>query len=303
MFQAYNSNPQGMFILLLVGMIVPVILVILRFASRKIERVGWWWDDYLAGLSLLLFVGGFWADLQIVRWSSNEQGPFLIRVYINNVLYPLIVSTTKISGLLLYVLHFGYEKWPKRIAYTLMALVVCWCIAAVATSVVQCLPLAAAWTTPTNSPAQCFQRPLLFEAVGIADAAMNLLVLLLPLPKIFRLDLRSFGPVVSLLQVYVLALLYVQTLSPSFITNIILPKVLSPVLSSASTTPHTFNPSPRSPLARPNLSHLCFSGPNSKSPSVFKPSACQPPCPRSSRCSLAPSKTPKSARGGKCIGV
>jgi hypothetical protein len=51
MYHGYNDNPVGMSVLLIIGMVVPVFLIILRLVARKVERVDWWWDDYLAIIS------------------------------------------------------------------------------------------------------------------------------------------------------------------------------------------------------------------------------------------------------------
>ena len=307
-FPEYNDNPNGTFILLLVGMAVPVVVVVLRFAARRIERIGWWWDDYLAVLSLLFFAGGFWADIQIARYQSNDQESFLLRVYINNILYPLIVSTTKISGLLLYLLHFGDGIWPRRITWALITNNIAWAITAVVLTVIQCQPIEGAWNAADANGAKCLNRPLLSEAVAIADSGLSLMILLFPLPKIFRLDLRSLGPIVSLLQVYLLAFLYVASLTfslPAFPplntseTNHNLSTAPSPAPSSASTTPPNSSPSPASlPPPQPH-SHPSSSGPNWKSPSAFQQSACQPSYQPSSRSSPAPSNPPSRAPGAK----
>ena len=202
-FFIYNSNPAGLLVVLLVGFIVPIVVVALRFAARKIERGSWWWDDYVAFLSLLLFVGGFWADLEILRWNSADAEAYLVRVYIRNVLYPLVVSTTKLSGLLLYVLHFGYDKWPKRFAYALMIWVVGWGAATFLVTVLQCHPVQATWGSEAST-AHCLDRALLFRATAIAEAGINLFILILPLPKIWQLDLRSPPLIIALIQVYLL---------------------------------------------------------------------------------------------------
>ena len=208
---SYDSNPNGMFALLVVGFVVPIVVVLLRFAARKIERVSWWWDDYFALLSLLLFIAGFRTDVQIARYNSpNDRDTFLAHVFAANILYPLVASTTKISGLLLYVLHFGYDRGSARTAYALIALVAAWCVATVAATVFQCYPISAAWSASSihaTPGAQCLNRSFLFQATSIADAALTLLILLLPLPKIFRLDLRSPRAVLPLIKVYVIGLL------------------------------------------------------------------------------------------------
>ena len=50
-FEGYNDNPNGMLTLLIVGMVMPLVLLVLRLVARKVERVGYWWDDGLAVLS------------------------------------------------------------------------------------------------------------------------------------------------------------------------------------------------------------------------------------------------------------
>lgn len=211
----YDFGPVIMLVILLCGLAGSAFVVVFRFAGRKIERLDWWWDDYFALISLVLLGGGFWADYEIMFYTSDNPERFLIYVYIVNILYTLVCATTKISGLLLYVLHFGYEKGSRRVAYALMAMVVFWCLATLGGTIVQCRSIAAAWSAEAASRpgADCLDRPLFFEATSIANATLTLLVLVLPLPKIWRLGPRSAGNVSLLIQVYTIGFLYALVFS------------------------------------------------------------------------------------------
>ena len=184
----YSDNSGRGLALLIACLILSILFVILRFAGRKVERVSWWWDDWAVLLSLLIFVAGFWAGLKIVQYQSQDPGPFLRLIFIHNVLYPLIVSTTKISGLLLHILHFGLERSWARNSYILLALVTVWGLAAFLATLFQCQPFNASWNPITFVESRCIDQVKLLQTTSAIDAVLTLFILISTFPGAYSID-------------------------------------------------------------------------------------------------------------------
>ena len=80
-------------------------------------------------------------------------------------------------------------------------------LATVFATAFQCQPISVAWdgTSPKNTDV-CLNRPVMFAGTGIADAVLNLAILILPILQVLRLDLGLSGWL-SVVQVYVVGIL------------------------------------------------------------------------------------------------
>jgi hypothetical protein len=110
-----------------------------------------------------------------------------------------VTGTSKISALLLYTLHYGYKPSTSRLVNILIILVGVWTLAAFIPTVFQCTPISAVWIGVIRPDQHCFDRNIFFTATSIAEAIINLVLLLLPIPNLFRLNwywrtVISIGP-------------------------------------------------------------------------------------------------------------
>ena len=178
-------------------LILPILKVILRFLGRRVERVSWWWDDWIILISVSLFAASWGVDFQTSQYQATDSRRFLLLVYIQNILHPLITGSTKISGLLLYILHFGYKPRHARPAYVLIGLVSTWILTVLLATIFQCRPISAAWNAPSassNSNASCISRHTLFQASSISEATLNFLILIFTIPGSYSIDWVPFVP-------------------------------------------------------------------------------------------------------------
>ena len=224
---------------LLGSLISPIIFTALRFLGRRVERLTWWWDDWLILLSLLLLTADFWAALQMVQSApaSSSDAPasvsaFLLRLYITNLLHPLIITTTKLSALLLYLAHFGLARRCAIPTYILMSLSAAWGVTVFFASLFTCDPVLAAWAVlPSDSPpATCMHFPTLLRATSISDAVLNFLVLLCTFPGSYSID-WIFGRGVIITSLYLTGLFVVIA---NGLTAYYVPSSLSSSPSSSS---------------------------------------------------------------------
>jgi hypothetical protein len=96
---------------------------------------------------------------------------------------------TKSSLLFLYQRIFGIVR-PFRIALAISwFLIIGYFIACVIASIAGCLPVSYVWTrygTPPG-PGSCFNEVAFFRWNGIANMLLDILMLLLPLPMVWRM--------------------------------------------------------------------------------------------------------------------
>ncbi|KAL2860649.1 hypothetical protein BJX68DRAFT_90142 [Aspergillus pseudodeflectus] len=186
-----------------IGTIVTVvpatIAVALRFVSRHISRAGFWWDDWVIAVSLVVNWG-----MDITRWVQVLMYQFgrhhgdvpvsdVVEYQKSFIAIQLIYFTnavlTKSSLLLLYQRIFGIVR-SFRIALAISwFLIIGYFIACAIASIAGCLPVSYVWTrykTPPG-PGSCFNEVAFFRWNGIANMLLDILMLILPLPMVWRM--------------------------------------------------------------------------------------------------------------------
>ncbi|KAJ0426095.1 hypothetical protein BJY00DRAFT_124647 [Aspergillus carlsbadensis] len=180
--------------------IVPAtIAVALRFVSRYISRAGFWWDDWVIAVSLVVNWG-----MDITRWIQVLEYQFgrhrgdvpvsdVVGYQKSFIAIQLIYFTnavlTKSSLLLLYQRIFGIVR-PFRIALAISwFLIIGYFIACVIASIAGCLPVSYIWARYETSPGpgSCFDEVAFFRWNGIANMLLDVLMLTLPLPMVWRM--------------------------------------------------------------------------------------------------------------------
>ncbi|KAL2860786.1 uncharacterized protein BJX67DRAFT_326749 [Aspergillus lucknowensis] len=185
--------------------VLATIAVVLRFVSRYIVKAGLWWDDWVIVVSLIVNWGmAITRWIQIFKFHLGEhvyditeydivgyQKSFLAiqLIYFTNA------SLTKSSLLLLYRRIFGIVR-PFRIALAISwFLVLGWFVACVIASIAGCRPVEYFWTrfeAPREAaPAggSCFNEVAFFRWNGIANMLLDILMLVLPLPMVWRMKM------------------------------------------------------------------------------------------------------------------
>ncbi|KAI9374760.1 hypothetical protein BJX61DRAFT_532116 [Aspergillus egyptiacus] len=180
--------------------------VVLRFLSRWIAKAGYWWDDWVIVVSLFVNWG-----LAIARWVQvlaygfgkhardlpvhdivNYQKSFLAV----QLLYFTNTVLTKSSLLLFYHRLFGVIRRFRQALLFSTLLLLAYFVACVITSLVGCSPVSYFWTRfetlPNPQPdhsaqGDCINEVAFFRWNGVANMLLDILVLLLPLPVIWRM--------------------------------------------------------------------------------------------------------------------
>lgn len=120
--------------------------------------------------------------------------------WVAQMTYKMSLQATKVSLLLFYMRIFHHIAWFKKISLALIAFLVIYLIATTITSIVQCSPVAFAWD-PTIDDGTCIDLAKFFIFNGVVALLTDLLVLVLPLPLVWGLQL-PFSQKLALIPVF-----------------------------------------------------------------------------------------------------
>ncbi|KAL4787724.1 hypothetical protein BJX76DRAFT_369013 [Aspergillus varians] len=170
--------------------------VCLRLLARYERKQKLWWDDWMILWSMgwNFIVVGF-----IFAMYYNGMGLHADTLPINNVvlvakflvvaevLYAYNLVWTKLSILLFYyrIFHFSYFK---RWAYAIGIFIALWVICITFLFIFICVPVQKLWYP--QLPGRCINQVATWIANAISTIATDLAILLLPMPQIWKLQLR-----------------------------------------------------------------------------------------------------------------
>lgn len=104
------------------------------------------------------------------------------------VFYGTTLGLIKISICLFLARIFSANNNFRVWAYTVIAFIAAWSVMVVLTAFVLCQPVAFNWDN-TIPGGKCANQPAAFLAIGVLDLLVDLMVLVLPLPMIWNLQL------------------------------------------------------------------------------------------------------------------
>ena len=130
--------------------------------------------------------------------------------YINEILYPLILTFVKCSIVCLLLRVFGTGKRFRRTTYVLLILAIAWGISVSLVAAFQCTPIAAAWD-PTIQYYHCFDHQAYFVGTSILNVMIDIAILALPIPSLWKLKLPMTRKLV-ISGIFMLGILYVPHL-------------------------------------------------------------------------------------------
>ncbi|KAI4253431.1 MAG: hypothetical protein LQ352_003697 [Teloschistes flavicans] len=186
-----------------VGSIVSVVLatlfVGLRLLARRISAAPYWWDDYTIIAALVVQWGmgiSRWIPLAAYYYGHHAiyVGPHRLEEFRKafvgvQTLYFLNATLTKVSLLLLYHRIFGVVKKFRLALWLAAFLVVAWWIATTILAFLGCTPFAYNWDKKIKG--QCVDLVMFFRWNGICNLVLDFLILLLPLPMVWRLSISA----------------------------------------------------------------------------------------------------------------
>jgi hypothetical protein len=121
-------------------------------------------------------------------------------------LYGVVLGLIKTSIMLFYMRIFGSKKSFRIGVFVTMVIVWMWSASVILETFLLCRPLAYNWDTTIKG--SCGQRNATYVVAGTLNLITDLMVMVLPLPLIYKLQL-NVAKKVALVSVFCIGLLYV----------------------------------------------------------------------------------------------
>ncbi|KAK1716691.1 hypothetical protein CaCOL14_000394 [Colletotrichum acutatum] len=177
--------------------VLAVLAVVLRLISRQTKGQKLWWDDYLIVWSMLwnLVVVGF-----IFAMHSVGMGLHADKVGVDNIvlmakylvvaeiLYAWNLGWTKLSLMLMYYRIF-HIPFFKKMTWFVISFVFAWVICITFLFIFICVPVEKLWYP--DIPGRCINQVATWIANAASTIFTDLLILLLPLPQVWKLQLQK----------------------------------------------------------------------------------------------------------------
>lgn len=105
------------------------------------------------------------------------------------ILYKFTINLTKISILLLYLRVFTTDRRLRISVYCVLLLVVGYALGSIFATIFQCKPVSRAWNKKTDG--NCISNTAFWYANAVANILGDCVILILPIPTIYRLQLPT----------------------------------------------------------------------------------------------------------------
>ncbi|KAI0140576.1 hypothetical protein BJ166DRAFT_604139 [Pestalotiopsis sp. NC0098] len=191
-----KSNASLIYIPSAIFLILCPLLVTTRLWSRLRKGGHMGADDYtiLASLgfsvatAILMFLachfgyGQHGSNLQ-----PDDKAQALKYFVLTQVTYKASINLTKSSILLLYTRIFSNIRWFRWVCICLMITIAMYCAASLVVTIFQCTPVERAWDKDIQGT--CIDNGKFWYANGGFSIATDLLILLLPMPLVYALQI------------------------------------------------------------------------------------------------------------------
>ncbi|KAF2234916.1 hypothetical protein EV356DRAFT_501194 [Viridothelium virens] len=186
-----------------------LIIVILRFVSRRLSHLPFWWDDYLMLPALVAAAVLFFTDT--VYMVNNGLGRHIyvapdpptaavrwaIGLFVTEISYTLTIVMVKFSVLVMYWRIFRESKTVRIAIYVLGGVVAAWGVAFLLVTIFDCSPVKGAWTRfsmeAVMNPAMAPVCRVQAEPAYLSNSAINIVtdiaILILPMYQVWQLNL------------------------------------------------------------------------------------------------------------------
>ena len=168
--------------------ILPTIFVVLRLASRKVSRAGYWYDDLLVFLALFFSYGlpicnlvatlnyGYGRHIYVLPLDTTLH--FLKILYVFEILYILTTGFNKLAILAFYRRIFPIQQL-RIVLLIATAVVTCFTFTNLIVVIFQCVPIHTFWDVEERmipGHAHCINVDDLFLASGSVNCLLDLLI-------------------------------------------------------------------------------------------------------------------------------
>lgn len=218
-----ESKQRDLRSLLIAMMVLPTIVVIVRFWSRYLSSaftisrmpMRFWWDDWTAltaavsprtkcqrirpdnhakvlniavcSIGIRLVDLGMGLHIQVVPPENLE--PFLKLLWVEYYLFDAGTAVAKSSALFFYARVFGViNQWFKYALWTLHSANVAWLVGIIFGVIFECSPIQKAWKISLEGT--CVNTQTLWLASGITSLLIDIFILLIPLPMLWKLQMK-----------------------------------------------------------------------------------------------------------------
>ncbi|GKZ16528.1 hypothetical protein AbraIFM66951_000239 [Aspergillus brasiliensis] len=176
--------------------VLAFVCVVLRVVSRLERKQKLWWDDWMIIFSMLwnfVVVGFIFGMIHEGMGIHADKLPssqiIMIAKYlvVAEILYVFNLVWTKLSILLMYYRIFRFPYF-KKWAYAIGTFVILWVICITFLFIFICVPVQKLWYP--SLPGHCISQVGTWIANATSTIATDLIILLLPLPQVWKLQLR-----------------------------------------------------------------------------------------------------------------
>ena len=123
------------------------------------------------------------------KWSPGVEPATGSKIlFAIELVYNASITFIRISVVLFYYRIFGKDRWYKRSLWITLSILVSWWISISVLAIFQCSPVARQWGYST--PGHCLSFYGTFMGVTIPNVFVDLLILVLPLPMLWRLQIN-----------------------------------------------------------------------------------------------------------------
>ncbi|KAI8630506.1 hypothetical protein F5Y19DRAFT_48267 [Xylariaceae sp. FL1651] len=176
--------------------VIAVVAVILRFKCRSMVKAKIGIDDWLILAALPIAIAdaitvsyttraGLGRHVEVVPASDLAQGGKLF--FTVQLLWIFSSGLVKLSILAFYLRIFSVLTYVRACAWFLIGITTAWLISMPIAHGLQCIPVEKIWDSTV--PGHCLDTVLLYLIGSIVDVVVDFLILLLPIPAIFKLQM------------------------------------------------------------------------------------------------------------------
>lgn len=220
-FPIVNHRQRAVVSAAIIFSVVPTTAVFLRLLARRISARNLNLSDYCAIAAVALAVAleainiaavvhgglayGHASDI-VANFGSSSVAMLLKLIIPLQSLWALSLGFSKASMLLLYSQLFNTERYVLIAARATTGITVLWAIGTILAGCLVCQPLPRLWNSVSSG--HCGDQILSFIISGAINLATNVVVIVLPLPALFKLRMGIYKKMV-LASVFSLGFLYV----------------------------------------------------------------------------------------------
>ncbi|KAI0378203.1 hypothetical protein F5Y04DRAFT_262681 [Hypomontagnella monticulosa] len=211
----------GLRAFIIVMIIITVVSLALRFWSRnltpsaaRVQFHRFWWDDWVALIAAAILLSQLAIELVMIEdagfgrhmetLSLEEQKLFFKLLYVGDFIYDTALVLTKLSGLLflsrIFPRHANSRLFNGAL-YATYGLNASWLIGAYFGTIFLCDPVEKGWDPFLEG--ECGLTTNLFLGSAIPSVVIDLIIMILPLPKIWGLRTTA-GKKVGLIAIFIL---------------------------------------------------------------------------------------------------